>query len=78
MDGTLKIIDAAGFFKALEPRFQARLSLEDRAYLASHDVTAALAADLAALVFGSIEREPPAVLRSVFPLPLPAYGLNYI
>jgi len=78
MHGTLKIIDTARFFKALEPRFQARLSAEDRAVHLSYNTTAAAAEDLAALVFGSVEREPPQVLRSVFPLPLPAYGLNYV
>ena len=42
--------------------------------------------DLAALVFGSAERPSPdpgqgrlgGLLRGVFPLPLPGYGLNYI
>jgi hypothetical protein len=78
MHGTLKIIDAARFFKALEPRFQARLSAEDRTVLSARELTAATAEDLAALVFGSIERESPRILGSVFPLPLPAYGLNYV
>jgi GNAT superfamily N-acetyltransferase len=78
MHGTLKIIDTEKFFKALESRFQERLSPEDRTLLSSHDVTATPTEDLAALVFGSIERKPPMVIPSVFPLPLPAYGLNYI
>jgi GNAT superfamily N-acetyltransferase len=78
MHGTLKIIDAAGFIKALEPRFQSRLSPEERAAFAMPDVTQKTPEDLAALVFGSIERESPRILPSVFPLPLPAYGLSYV
>jgi GNAT superfamily N-acetyltransferase len=78
MHGTLKIIEPARFFQALRPRFQARLSLEDRRALSSNDAISMAAEDLAAFVFGSIEREPPRVLHSVFPLPLPAYGLNYV
>ena len=34
--------------------------------------------DLAALVFGSVEREAPRARSDVLPLPLPCYGLNYI
>jgi len=78
MHGTLKIIDPPAFFKALEPRFLARLSPEGLAERSIRDIALTPAEDLAALVFGSTERESPKILGSVFPLPLPGYGLNYI
>ena len=36
------------------------------------------AEDLAALVFGSVERDAPPNVPDGFPLPLPCYGLNYV
>lgn len=78
MQGTLKIIDPPAFFEALKPRLLARLSPEDRPAFSAEMMQVTAAEDLAARVFGSMEREPPRSLHPVFPLPLPGYGLNYI
>ena len=73
MHGTLKIIEPARFFQALGPRFVA-------AGLSGYGAPALASEDLAALVFGSVERGARGddSLRRVFPLPLPTYGLNYV
>jgi GNAT superfamily N-acetyltransferase len=101
MDGTLKITDPRTFFKSISCLVPRGLSIECgngpsvgqcpvvfRA--GSESMTVSADGDLAALVFGSVEREAPeagpaaaqgplsSLLRAVFPLPLPAYGLNYI
>ncbi len=66
MHGTLKIIDRAAFITAIEPRFHgSRPALPDATE------------DLAAVVFGSVERTV-ARAAALLPLPLPGYGLNYI
>jgi hypothetical protein len=89
-NGTLKITDRKSFFAALSPRVPASLSIEcgNAAVFAagSESMNVSSDEDLAALVFGSVERQPPdpgpgrlgELLRAVFPLPLPGYGLNYI
>jgi hypothetical protein len=96
--GTVKILDRAGFFGAIEGHIAHRLAAAERAALEIEcrttvvfrykgaELAVADDADLAALVFGSVERAPPAandrglaeILARVFPLPLPGYGLNYI
>jgi len=63
MHGTLKIIDPPAFFKAIKPRLLA-------AGFSIRDIPSTTPEELAALVFGSVERESL--------LPLPACGLNYI
>jgi predicted N-acetyltransferase YhbS len=84
MDGTLKITDPRTFFKSISCLFPRGLSIEcgDAIVfrIGGEPVHVSTDGDLAALVFGSVERRPPDVglLRGVFPLPLPAYGLNYI
>jgi hypothetical protein len=85
MQGTLKIIDPPAFFEALKPRLAARLSPGDRAAFTAEIARVTAPEDLAALAFGSVEREPPQpggrrgeILRAVFPLPLPVYGLSHI
>lgn len=96
--GTLKIIDRPRFFSAIEGHISLRLTRAERAALtidcgstvifrykgAEHPI--ANDADLAALVFGSVEQVPPAaknvglrdIFARVFPIPLPGYGLNFI
>lgn len=96
--GTVKIVDRPGFFSAIEGHLSLRLSRAERAALAINcgaavtfryeeaELSTAGDADLAALVFGSVEHAPPAakdgtlreILARVFPLPLPGYGLNFI
>jgi GNAT superfamily N-acetyltransferase len=66
MHGTLKVIDRPVFLGALAPRLRG----------AAPPVPDA-PEDLAAAVFGSIERSAPP-LADTLPLPLPGYGLNYI
>jgi GNAT superfamily N-acetyltransferase len=88
MDGTLKIIDRRSFLAALSPRLPASLSIECGEAVelraGSESMRVNSDEDLAALAFGSVERPPletgrmGEMLRGVFPLPLPAYGLNYI
>jgi len=90
--GTVRIIDVAGTLAALkgwideradgarlviEPGVQTRFSLDGESMTVSTE-------DLAALVFGSIERPAPAapaglakVMERIFPVPLPCYGLSY-
>jgi hypothetical protein len=96
--GTVKIIDRAGFFRQIEPWMSERLSRSERNGLAiqadgplslhyrRESLTIDDDGDLAALVFGSVERpvstrgrgELAAILRRLFPLPLPCYGLSYV
>ena len=96
--GTMKIVDTARLFNAMEGNIARRLTAAERAGLAIEcgptvvfrykgaELSVSDPADLAALVFGSVEREPPVaenrtlqeVLARLFPLPLPGYGLNYI
>jgi GNAT superfamily N-acetyltransferase len=90
MDGTLKIIDRPSFFAALSPRLPASLSIECGEAIelraGGESMRVSSDEDLAALVFGSVGRPFPdpgqgrlgGLLRGVFPLPLPGYGLNYI
>jgi predicted N-acetyltransferase YhbS len=97
-DGTVKIIDRERFFGALDRYAAERLSAaehRDLAVSAGPTVSFALGgerlevagdAELAALVFGSVERAAPlvpgrrlgAALRRLFPLPLPCPGLSFI
>jgi GNAT superfamily N-acetyltransferase len=90
MDGTLKIIDRPSFLAALSPRLPDALWIECGEAVELRAGTESMRVrsdeDRAALVFGSVERPPPEpgpgqlgeMLRGVFPVPLPAYGLNYI
>ncbi len=84
MDGTLKITDPRMFFKSISCLVPSGLSIEcgDAIVfrIGGESVRVSTDGDLAALVFGSVERRSPdaALLRDVFPLPLPSYGLNYI
>jgi predicted N-acetyltransferase YhbS len=69
--GTLKVIDRGAFVRAIAPRLERwRHPLPDSLE------------DLAALVFGSAERQTAGTdagqLNAPFPIPLPGYGLNYI
>jgi len=65
--GTLKIIDRDAFLRAIAPRLRRwPHPLPDGPE------------DLAALVFGSVERPASGESGGPFPLPLPGYGLNYI
>jgi hypothetical protein len=99
--GTVKIIDPPGLLQSLEPWIAERLERGERARLrvdAGDRTTFAMddqsgrgqshsleMEDLAALIFGSVERTPPPapagpladVLRRLFPVPLPGYGLSY-
>ncbi len=91
--GTVRIIDVPGTLRALkgwideradaarfaiEPGTQTRFSLDGASMAVSTE-------DLAALVFGSVERPaplPPAghlaqLMGRLFPVPLPCYGLSY-
>ena len=96
-DGTVKIIDRPGFFAAFKARMSQKLSPQEARSLTieagpptvlrvgSDTLTVDADEDLAALVFGSIERSAPrasgglgAVLSKVFPIPLPGYGLDYV
>lgn len=65
--GTLKVIDPPVFLKAIAPR------LEGFAHTLPDGPE-----DLAALVFGSVDRQVAAEPGCPFPIPLPGYGLNYI
>jgi predicted N-acetyltransferase YhbS len=96
--GTVKIVDRPRFFEAIEGHISLRLTREERAALTidcgstvafryeGAELSITADADLAALVFGSVDHAPPGakdvrlgdVLARVFPLPLPGYGLNYI
>jgi hypothetical protein len=96
--GTVKIIDRKGFFRSLEGHIAKRLTPEEREALriecgpavtfrcGSEQVSIRQDEELAAMVFGSVERVGPAVGRGrlgsllgrLFPLPLPGYGLNYV
>jgi predicted N-acetyltransferase YhbS len=95
--GTVKIIDRHGFFKAIEGYVSERLTpAESRDLriecgptvtfrLGSERLAITEDGDLAALVFGSIERAVPSaggrlggILGRLFPMPLPNYGLSYI
>lgn len=96
--GTVKIIDPPGLFRSLDgwiaerlgPIEKGRLQVEHGAGTTFRHGGQSLALggveDLAALVFGSVERAlpllPPGplseVLRRIFPVPLPCYGLSYI
>jgi hypothetical protein len=96
--GTVKIVHRPRFFSAIEELIALRLTPAEHAALVIEcgptvvfrykDAELAIAhdADLAALVFGSVERARPAakdgglaeILARVFPLPLPGYGLNFI
>ncbi len=96
--GTMKIIDAPGLFRSLQgwlaERLNAseahglRIETEGRVVFSYEDQRLVVEGpeDLAALVFGSVERplpSPPAgplaeILRRLFPVPLPCYGLSYI
>ena len=70
MHGTLKVIDITAFRAALAPLFP-----EDAPVLPEDP------ADLAAAVFGSVERSaavPDGARAGSLPLPLPGYGLSYI
>ncbi len=98
MRGTLKIIDRPAFFAALEPYIRQRLSTADRGSLridcgptvgfscGQESLRVGSHEDLAALVFGSLERQPPGpepgplsrILDRILPVPLPGYGLSYI
>jgi len=96
--GTVKIIDRAGFFRAIEPWIVERLGDSERESFSvecsgavtfrcrRESITIDDDGDLAALVFGSIERPAPPrgkgelaiILRRLFPMPLPCYGLDYV
>jgi predicted N-acetyltransferase YhbS len=81
MDGTLKITNPRAFFRSVSPLLPRGLSVEF-----AESLHARTDADLAALVFGSVEHAAPdhgagrlgSLLENAFPLPLPGYGLNYI
>lgn len=94
-EGTIKIIDAPGLLGALQGWIEERaggVSAEGgstpaaRFSLGPESIVVEKAEDLAALLFGSVERParamPPGplarLLSRTFPVPLPMYGLNYI
>jgi hypothetical protein len=96
--GTLKIVERKLFFSAIERYIASRLSREERGGLVidcgpamrfryeGGELLVEKDEDLAALVFGSVERAAPEagtkglgeILARLFPMPLPGYGLNYI
>jgi predicted N-acetyltransferase YhbS len=96
-NGTVKIIDRLGFFRAIEGYIAERVTPAENRDLriecgptvtfscGSERLAVTEDGDLAALVFGSIERTAPSaggrlggILRRLFPIPLPEYGMNYI
>jgi GNAT superfamily N-acetyltransferase len=95
--GTVRILDPDGLLRSLEGWFAERLERSERESLSiepgdrttfrscGQSFVVETLEDLAALVFGSVERTPPRppagpladLLARIFPVPLPCYGLNY-